>query len=143
MPSTIGKCKLFRIKHITLLEGKTFLRNKHKTAFFKIKCTEKWQKRKHHNIFKCNLTICLCSGKTKGYVFNLANILPKYGDHFLLLFVSESHWKIVKSTVIFLWVYNSNLKKSNKISLLKADKELNAILHSFLMNIVDVRVLCV
>ena len=29
MPSTIGKCKLFRIKHISLLEGETFLRNKH------------------------------------------------------------------------------------------------------------------
>ena len=34
MPSTIGKCKLFRIKHTTLLEGETFLRNKHKIAFF-------------------------------------------------------------------------------------------------------------
>ena len=39
MPSTIGKCKLFRIKHITLLEGETFLRNKHVIAFFEIKCT--------------------------------------------------------------------------------------------------------
>ena len=39
MPSTIGKCKLFRIKHITLLEGETFLRNKHEIAFFEIKCT--------------------------------------------------------------------------------------------------------
>ena len=39
MPSTIGKCKLFRIKHITLLEGEAFLRNKHKIAFFEIKCT--------------------------------------------------------------------------------------------------------
>ena len=39
MPSTIGKCKLFRIKHTTLLEGETFLRNKHKIAFFLIKCT--------------------------------------------------------------------------------------------------------
>ena len=34
MPSIIGKCKLFRIKHTTLLEGETFLRNKHKIAFF-------------------------------------------------------------------------------------------------------------
>ena len=34
MPSTIGKCKLFRIKYITLLEGETFLRNKQKIAFF-------------------------------------------------------------------------------------------------------------
>ena len=40
MPSTIGKCKFVRIKHTTLLEGETFLRNKHKIAFFfKIKCT--------------------------------------------------------------------------------------------------------
>ena len=38
MPSTIGKCKLFRIKHITLLKGETFLRNKHEIAFFVIKC---------------------------------------------------------------------------------------------------------
>ena len=34
MPSTIGKYKLFRIKHTTVLEGETFLRNKHKTEFF-------------------------------------------------------------------------------------------------------------
>ena len=39
MPSTIGKCKLFKIKHITLLEGETFLRNKHEIAFYEIKCT--------------------------------------------------------------------------------------------------------
>ena len=39
MPRTIGKCKLFRIKPITLLEGETFLRNKYKTEFFEIKCT--------------------------------------------------------------------------------------------------------
>ena len=39
MPSTIGKCKLFRIKHTTLLEGETFLRNKHEIVFFEIKCT--------------------------------------------------------------------------------------------------------
>ena len=39
MPSTIGKCKLFRIQHITLLEGETFLRNKHEIAFFETECT--------------------------------------------------------------------------------------------------------
>ena len=39
MPYTIGKCKLFRIKYTTLLEGGTFLKNKHKIAFFEIKCT--------------------------------------------------------------------------------------------------------
>ena len=38
MPSTIGKFKLFRIKHTILLEGETFLRNKHEIAFFEIKC---------------------------------------------------------------------------------------------------------
>ena len=39
MASTIGKCKLFRIKYTTLLEGETFLRNKHEIVFFEIKCT--------------------------------------------------------------------------------------------------------
>ena len=34
MPSTIGKRKLFRIKHTILLEGETFLRNKHEIAHF-------------------------------------------------------------------------------------------------------------
>ena len=33
---TIGKCKLFRIKHITLLEGETFFRNVYEIAFFEI-----------------------------------------------------------------------------------------------------------
>ena len=37
MPSTIGKCKLFGIKHITLLEGETFLKNKHEIACFEMK----------------------------------------------------------------------------------------------------------
>ena len=34
MPSTIEKGKLFRIKHTILLQGETFLRNKHKIKFF-------------------------------------------------------------------------------------------------------------
>ena len=34
MPSTIDKWEIFRIKHINLVEGETFLRNKHKIAFF-------------------------------------------------------------------------------------------------------------
>ena len=34
MPSSIGKCELFSIKHTILLEGEIFLRNKHKVAFF-------------------------------------------------------------------------------------------------------------
>ena len=44
----IDKCKLFRIKHITLLEGETFLRNKNKIEFFVNKVHIFWQKRKHH-----------------------------------------------------------------------------------------------
>ena len=44
MPSTIRKCKLFRIKHSTLLEDETFLRNKQKITFFWIKCTFFWIK---------------------------------------------------------------------------------------------------
>ena len=39
MPSAIETCKLFRIKYITLLEGETFLRNKHEITFFEIECT--------------------------------------------------------------------------------------------------------
>ena len=39
MPSTIGKSKLFKIKHTTLLEGEMFPRNKHKIVFLEIKCT--------------------------------------------------------------------------------------------------------
>ena len=34
MSSTIGTCKLFRIKHTNHLEGEPFLRNKTKIAFF-------------------------------------------------------------------------------------------------------------
>ena len=34
MPYTIDKCELFGIKYFTLLEGETFLRNKHKIEFF-------------------------------------------------------------------------------------------------------------
>ena len=49
MASNIGKCKLFRIKHTTLLEGETFLRNTHKIAFFKIKCTFSGRKEKKKN----------------------------------------------------------------------------------------------
>ena len=38
MPSTIGQCKLFRIKHTTpLLEGETFSRNQHEIAFLETK----------------------------------------------------------------------------------------------------------
>ena len=33
-PFRKGKCNLLRIKHTTLLEGETFLRKKHKIAFY-------------------------------------------------------------------------------------------------------------
>ena len=56
MPSTIGKCNLFIIKHIALLEGVTFLRNKHKIEL-KIKCIifvrkENTITRKHFGAFQ-------------------------------------------------------------------------------------------
>ena len=56
MPSTIGKWKLFRTKHITILEGDKFLRNKHEIAFFEIKCTFFGRK---ENTINC-LWLCLC-----------------------------------------------------------------------------------
>ena len=46
MPSTIGKGKIIRIKYITLLEGKIFLRNKNEIAFFEKKCTFFGRKKK-------------------------------------------------------------------------------------------------
>ena len=56
MPSTIGKCKLFSRKHITLLEGETFLRNKHDIAFFEVKCT--FFGRKENTIKEMGLKSC-------------------------------------------------------------------------------------
>ena len=47
MPSTIGKGKIIRIKYITLLEGKIFLRNKNEIAFFEKKCTFFGRKKKN------------------------------------------------------------------------------------------------
>ena len=55
MPSTIGKCKLFRIEHIMRLEGETFLRNKHEIAFFEIKCTFFGRKENTIRLFARNL----------------------------------------------------------------------------------------
>ena len=55
MSSAIGKCKLFGIKHTTLLEGERFLRNKHKVDFFFNKVHIFWWKRKdfdHTNLGK-------------------------------------------------------------------------------------------
>ena len=57
MPSTIGKCKLLRIEHITLLEGETFLRNKHDIEFFEIKYT--FFGRKENTISKEAVKVCL------------------------------------------------------------------------------------
>ena len=64
----------------------------------------------------------------------LTNVLPKIE----IIVINESHWILVNPTVIFLWVYNSNLKKKrHKPSSFKANNKLN-----FLKNIADVRVLC-
>ena len=54
-PPPIGKCKLFRIKHITLLHGEIFLRNKHEIAVFEKKCT--FFGRKENTISKRNFLI--------------------------------------------------------------------------------------
>ena len=56
MPSTIENCKSFRIKRTTVLEGETFLRNKHKTEFFEIKCTYCGRK---ENTIKYSLKVCV------------------------------------------------------------------------------------
>ena len=69
MPYTIGKCKLFRIKHITFLEGETFLRNKHDIAFFEIKRT---QKRKHHKCAKVAKTLLELHPDIGGNLFERA-----------------------------------------------------------------------
>ena len=55
MPSTIGKGKIFSIKHTTLLEGKLFSGGKYKIAFFKIKCT--FFGRKENTINVTNLLV--------------------------------------------------------------------------------------
>ena len=56
MPSTMGKCKLFRIKHITLLGAETFLRNKQKIAFCFLKnCT--FFGRKENTIRLCSYSV--------------------------------------------------------------------------------------
>ena len=62
MPFTIGKCKLFRIKHITFLEGETFLRNKHEIAFLEIKCTFFGRKENTINLSlsRCNRVAAMC-----------------------------------------------------------------------------------
>ena len=87
------------------------------------------------NICKCNSIIFICSGKYRkiaapnSCVFNLTNIVPK--SRLFLTVISESQWKIVNLTVIFLWVYYSNLKKWHELSSFKANKQLNAFLCSF------------
>ena len=90
MPFTMGKCKLFRIKHITLLEGKIFLRNKHEIVFFEIKCTFFLLKRKHHKIYfhfahltwkqfltiTMNISYSLCRFRICSYIVVLLHIKP-------------------------------------------------------------------
>ena len=71
MPSTIGKCKLFRICYVifTLLEGATFLRNKNEIAFFEMHIF-------FHMFFKSSvgfvLSNCLNAKKNK---FGMRNTL--------------------------------------------------------------------
>ena len=61
MPSTIGNFELFTIKHTILLEGETFLRNKHKTAFFEIKCTFFGRKENTVNHENCAYSCMQCT----------------------------------------------------------------------------------
>ena len=48
-----------------------------------------------------------------------------------LIFTSESHWKIINPTVLFLWVFNWNLKRTTS-TFLEADKQLNVFFCSLL-----------
>ena len=70
MPSTIGNCKLFRIKHIALLEGETFLRNKHEIAFFEIKCTFFGRKENTISIRLFSKPIS-CTGLRRDLIYNV------------------------------------------------------------------------
>ena len=54
MSFSIGKCKLFRIKHTTLFEGEIFLRNKHQIPFFEIKCTFFGRKENAISVYKAD-----------------------------------------------------------------------------------------
>ena len=84
----IGKCKLFRIKHITLLEGETFLRNKHEIAFFEIKCTFFAKKentiRKYSKLFSSDLKAMI---DTIGFTLLLLNevIEPNFRIHLVFI----------------------------------------------------------
>ena len=83
MPSTIGKCKLFRLKHTTLLEGETFLRNKHEISFFEIKC--KFFGRKENTIcFSLLSTLFMCA--IVSYLYN-SNYNNNYS--FVILICSQ------------------------------------------------------
>ena len=60
------------------------------------------------NIFMCNLIICISSGKYRKKIFSvkflktttyLTWLLPKID----IIYHCESHYKLVSSTLIFLW----------------------------------------
>ena len=87
MPSTNEKCKLFRIKHTTLLEGETFLNNKHQITFFEIKCTFFGRK---ENTFRVNIKL-----PSKSFLW--------FGVDFKLMYEIDTHNRIgVKIYVVIL-----------------------------------------
>ena len=93
MPSTIGKGKLFRIKHITLLEGATFLRNKHEIAFFDIKYTFFGRKENTiSGIITIAQTVC---------TFSRNHSLNVVGQQQCLLLSRIKNNKIVKNLINF------------------------------------------
>ena len=72
MPSTIEKCKLFRIKHTILLEGEIFLRNKRKIAFFLNKCTFLVEKKTPFILYMGGGTYSLKSIKNDRFLRNFS-----------------------------------------------------------------------
>ena len=98
MPSSIGKCKLIRIKHITLLEGETFLRNKHEIAFFEIKCT--FFGRKENTISVTDLYMKIINNKhTLLYNHPTIHVIQRYNvlcefTNYIILFKIVSNLNI-------------------------------------------------
>ena len=118
MFSTIGKCKLFRIKHNTLLEGETILRNKHKIAFFQIKCT--FFVRKENTI---SLVCCIYKEreKKKTKTARKANIQPSTSTEYYsvrmriihisyVLRVNVDSWRLEINNIMHIVKYEYNIK---------------------------------
>ena len=82
MPSIIGKCKLFRIKHIIVLEGDTFLTYKHKTAFFEIKYT--FFGRKENVIIQLQYGI---TNLQQNITFSFINVIKSLKDYGLEFYI--------------------------------------------------------